>query len=108
MASSIDWQARLLLSLLLAVIVVFASGVTVLLLDSQRSNSGQTTISEYVFGLPLAPGWLFVVYAFGDWRAVHQGQIALVPFVSAGVDAFVIFLIWELFRWRAVRKLLSS
>ena len=98
MADSLDWQRRLLLSLLLSVVVVLVSCVIVLSLDAQQPRSGHVPLFEYILGLPLAPGWLVVSLFFGDWRAVHQGQIALVPFISVAVDAFVIFLVWELIR----------
>jgi hypothetical protein len=114
MATPNDWKRRLLLSAVYAVITVFVSTIIVVVLSSlespasARQGTGGIEIAGYVFGFPLATGWLFVSLVFGEWRAVHQGQIALIPFVSVVFDALLIFLVWEFFHRKMSQELASD
>ena len=58
-------------------------------------NASETTFE--VIAVPLAPGWVLVSLTFGTLHAVHEGQIALIPFLSVVLDGFVVFIVWSLF-----------
>jgi hypothetical protein len=113
-ASQNDWRRRLRVSVGYALLAVFVSTIAVIGLSSLQNPTVQpngTTaidISTDVLGLPLATGWLFVSAVFGEWRAVHQGQIALVPFVSVAIDSLLIFLVWEFLHRKKSRGLGSD
>src|ERR1700732_3899467 len=96
------WQRRLVLSCMYATATVVVSTIAVIFLSSLEGPAGAQSqgtsgvqIAEYVFGFPLATGWLIVTTVFGEWRSVHGGQIALVPVFSGVLDAVIIFLVWE-------------
>lgn len=91
------WK-RLGKSFAASTLLVVVSTIAVLVLagfDKQPSGNRLLETASDVLGFPLATGWLFVETVFGEWRAVHQGQIALVPFLSIVIDALMIFLVWE-------------
>ncbi|SRR5712691_2169344 len=109
------WRGRLWRSCVYSAVAVVVSTIIVIVLASlegpagaqQRGSSG-IDIATYVFGSPLATGWFIVVMVFGDWRAVHQGQIALVPFFSVVVDTIMIFLVWEFWHRKTSKELNST
>ena len=53
-------------------------------------------MATYIAAIPLLPGIGFVDMLFGGWPSIHQGQIALIPVVSAPADIAIIFAIWTL------------
>jgi len=96
-------------------LAVFVSTIAVLALsslqnptDSQQSRGAGIDLLMDVLGFPLVPWWLFVSVVFGEWRAVHQGQIALVPFISVATDSLLIFMVWEFFHRKMTRGLDSD
>jgi hypothetical protein len=110
-----DWERRLLLSAVYAVVAVFISTVIVVVLASlegpvsaQRRAVSGIEIAQYVLGFPLATGWGFAVLAFGGWRAVHGGEIALVPLFSIFIDSVLIFLVWEFIHRKLAQELTSD
>ena len=74
-----DWERRLLLSAVYAVVAVFISTVIVVVLASlegpvsaQRRAVSGIEIAQYVLGFPLATGWGFAVLAF--WRVASGSR----------------------------------
>jgi hypothetical protein len=108
------WQKRFGLSFLYAVIAVVASTIIVGILSSmespgtERRGLSSAEVATYIFGLPLAPGWLIVKEIFGEWRMVHGGQVVLVWPLSLANDSIVIFLVWEFLHRKASRELTSK
>ena len=95
-----------------AVIVSTIAFISLASLDSPRKPPGPSAsgidLAADVVGLPLAPGWVLITAIFGDWGAVHGGQILLVPFISAGIDTGLIFVVWQFFYWKKSRGLDSD
>ncbi len=109
------WRGRLWRSCLYSAVTVVVSTIIVIAIaslegpaGSQQSGISGIDIATYVFGSPLATGWFIVVTVFGCWRAVHQGQIALVPLFSVAVDAIIIFLLWEFWHRKTSKELNST
>jgi hypothetical protein len=114
-ANSSGWKRRLWLSLVYAGLAVIVSTVVVLALASlekpstaQQNGTSAIDVAADVLGFPLVTGWVVVSLLFGEWRAIHQGQIALVPFISIAIDALLIFLVWGFFHRKASRDLDSD
>jgi hypothetical protein len=106
------WLRRLVISCMCATGAVVLSTVVAIFLSSLEGRAGaqgQGTsgieIAGYVFCFPLATGWFIVTTVFGEWRAVHGGQIALVPVFSVVVDAVIIFLVWEFWHRKSSKEL---
>ncbi len=63
------WQRRLVISCMYAAAAVVLSTIIVIILASVESAAEQRSsgidIAEYVFGFPLATGWLTVTTVFG-------------------------------------------
>jgi hypothetical protein len=94
-----------------ATVAVIASTVAVLVLVSLENpgrSSSRIDFAADILGFPLLPGWLVITGIFGNWGAVHGGQILLVPFVSLGIDTGLIFVVWEFFHRKASRGLDSD
>ena len=107
------WKRRLFFSVVYAIVAVLVSSIAVVSLSSLESpagsrQNGAIEISTDIVGVPLAAGWYFVSLVFGEWRAVHQGQIALVPPISILIDALFIFAVWEFIHRKRSRELVSS
>jgi hypothetical protein len=106
------WQRRLVISCLCATVAVAVSTVIVIVLASLdgalEQRSSRIDVAGYIFGFPLATGWLIVSTVFGGWSAVHQGRIALVPVFSIAVDAVLIFLVWEFWHRKTSKELNSD
>lgn len=110
-ASKSNWKRRLWLSLVYAGLSVIVSTAFVIFLSSFSTGikpNHLLNLSEDVVGFPLITGWFVISLAFGEWRTVHQGQIALVPLVSIGIDAALTFAAWEFFHRKANRGLASQ
>jgi hypothetical protein len=90
-----SWQSRLGVSVVCAFVIVVVSTLFVLSLGSSGMNASETTFE--VVAAPLAPGWMLVSLTFGKLHAVHEGQIALIPFLSVVLDGFFVFMGWSLF-----------
>src|SRR5882672_6585958 len=109
-----DWKRRVGLSLVYATIAVVVSTIIVSILSSSANPGTQgaglngADVASYLLGLPLAPGWLIIGGIFGDWRAVHGGQIVLVWPISLAIDSILIFLIWEFLYRKASHELTSK
>jgi ABC-type dipeptide/oligopeptide/nickel transport system permease subunit len=95
-----------------AVVVSTVIGVLLSSLAGQagapRQGTSGVDIAEYAFVFPSATGWLIVATVFGGWRAVHQGQIALVPVFRVVVDAVIIFPVWEFWHRKNSKELNSN
>jgi hypothetical protein len=108
------WQKRLGWSFVYATIGVVTSTIIVGILSSMenpgagRIGMSGAAVATYILGLPLAPGWLIVKEIFGEWRAVHGGQIVLVWPLSLAIDSILIFLVWEFLHRKASRELVSK
>ena len=89
-----DWIRRLAFSLLFSAAVVGVSTIFFVVVPAHPSKT--ENLASYIFGVPLLPGWAFVLMFFGEWRSIHQGQIALVPLISLFVDWGLIFFTWQL------------
>jgi hypothetical protein len=76
--------------------------------DARGQGWSGTDIVTWVFGFPLVTGWFVVVTVFGEWRSVHQGQIALVPLLSIVIDTILVFLVWEFWHRKTSKELKSS
>jgi hypothetical protein len=87
---------RIAFSLLFSIALVGTA--TIFFIVVPYPPSGAQKVASYFFGIPLIPGWLFVMRSFGGWRAIHEGQIALVPLISLFVNWGVIFAAWQLIR----------
>jgi hypothetical protein len=74
----------------------------------QRQGSSGFEIAQDVVGIPLITGWLVISLIFGEWRAVHQGQTTLVPFISTVIDSLLIFAVWEFIHRKRSRELVSD
>jgi hypothetical protein len=111
---SVGWQRRLFLSVVCAAVAVFASIVIALLLSPLHYPTGTrgqelaATLIICVVCSPLATGWLVVTLVFGEWGAVHGGQIALVPFISVLLDSLLTFLAWEFVHRKRSHELVSD
>jgi hypothetical protein len=115
LASLSDWKRRLLISGVYAAIAVFVSTAIALSLSTlenpatvPRHGVSGIELAGDVVGFPLITGWIFVSLVFGEWRAVHGGQIVLVPFISAAIDWMVIFLVWEFVHRKKSRDLTAD
>jgi uncharacterized membrane protein YeaQ/YmgE (transglycosylase-associated protein family) len=113
MGKPFDSRRRLFLSVVYAIAMVFASTVIVVMLSGSHSPDRglglqASEIVTDVLAVPLATGALVVKLVFGEWRSVHGGQIALVPFISVVIDAFLIFVIWEFLHRKKARELVSD
>ena len=108
------WQKRFGLSFLYAIIAVVASTVILGILSSMENPGAErpgwkgADVATYIFGLPLAPGWLIVKEIYGEWRMVHGGQIVLIWPLSLAIDSILIFLVWEFLHRKASRELASK
>src|SRR5882724_4731734 len=93
-------------------VVVSTIIVWILSLSENPGTEGRglrgVDVATDVLGLPLAPGWLIVNGIFGEWRAVHGGQIVLVWPLSLAIDSILIFLVWEFLHRKASRELASK
>ena len=113
MGKPFDSRRRLFLSVMYAITIVSASTVFVFMLSGLHSPGARGQGSEVseivadVVALPLATGGLVVTLVFGEWRSVHGGQIALVPFFSVVIDALLIFVIWDFLHRKKARELVS-
>jgi uncharacterized membrane protein len=102
-----EWISRLGFSLLFGAGAVIASTLFFVAVAA-KSNSKLIELVSYIFVVPLLPGWGFIAMFFNAWQAVHQGQIALVPFISLPVDSAVIFVVWHYIMRRKERQATSS
>jgi len=108
------WQKRLWWSFVYAIIAVAASTIIAWMLSSmakpgaERDGLSGADIATYILGFPLAPVWLIVKGIFGEWGAVHGGQILLVWPLSLAIDSILIFLIWEFLHRKASGELASK
>jgi hypothetical protein len=87
---------RLWISAAVAFATVITNTILTIVLTSHSANpTGVLEIVSYALAVPLAPGFFLINTVFGEYRAVHGGQIAVTPPLSALLDTVLIFGVWE-------------